>query len=223
MSSTSLPDLAKEVCEILKENNIEYALAGGIIADIYRGEPRATDDIDLLVAIDESDINQATSILNSLGFTPSIITESMLKGDTRFRRKSKRDTPQIIVGRDHEKPFGVDFLLLTFPWALNALKRSKQNMLKLIGANPVPCLTVEDMIISKLFAIKNNSTRRYKKSDIPDIALMLENNSDVDLNYLSDSMEKLELILPKGVEAEAPPILSRLSRKIRKRSKSFDY
>jgi hypothetical protein len=219
----TLADLTKQVCETLWKQQVQFALAGGIPADLYRGEPRATDDIDILVAIDEKNVNRARDIILSLGYIPAVATEPMLKGDTRFRGKRKRGTPQIVVGRDKEKPYGVDLLLLSFPWARDALERSQHNLIDIAGIGQVPCMTVEDMIISKLFAIKNNSLRRYKKSDIPDIALMLENNPDVDLNYLSNAMENLELILPKGVEQDAPLLLSRISRGIRKKNRKLEY
>ncbi|MEZ4754142.1 MAG: nucleotidyl transferase AbiEii/AbiGii toxin family protein [Bdellovibrionota bacterium] len=219
----TLFELTKLVCNKLEVAKIQFAIAGGICADIYRGEPRATDDIDVLVAVDEQNIEQAKEIIKDLGYSPAIVTENMLRGETRFKRKSKQGPPQIIVGRDTNKPYGVDFLLMTFPWANTALERSKSNLIKISGIGEIPCLTVEDMIISKLFAIKNNSTRRYKKSDIPDIALMLENNADIDLVYLSHSMEVLELILPQGVESEAHFSLVRISKKMRRRKKLIDY
>lgn len=222
-SSLTLAGLLKKTADILKERGVPFALAGGVLADLYRGEPRATDDIDVLVAINEASVEKAEEIISLLGYKPSVATEAMLQGDVRFKRKTKHSTPQLVVGRDKKKPYGVDLMLLSFPWAANALERAECNLIDFPGVGRLPCLTVEDMVISKLFAIKNSSSRRYKKSDIPDVALMIENNSDIDLNYLSDSMKMLELILPKGVEQEAPPLIARVSRRIRKKSRSFDY
>ncbi len=221
-SHLSLAELIEQSCDLLKEHKILFALSGGIAADIYRNEPRATDDVDFVVAIDETDIEKGSKIISALGYTPSITTEEMLRGDTRFSRKAKKGEPRLLVGRAPEKPYGIDFLLLTFPWAKNALERAQSNSIDL-GFGFVPCLTVEDLIISKLYAIKQSSIRRYKKSDIPDIALMLEHNSDIDLNYLTDVMTTLELVLPKGIEQDAHYLLSRISRKNRKKDKAIDY
>jgi len=215
--------LLGRVCDVLRKQGIQFGLAGGIPADLYRGEPRSTGDIDLVVAIDEENVAKAKEIIGYLGYSAAVATEAMLQGDTRFRRKAKRSRPQIVIGRHPEKPYGIDLLLLSLPWARDALRRAQSNLIRITGIGQVPCLTVEDLIISKLFAIKNNSERRYKKSDISDVALMLENNPGVDLNYLSDSMEKLELVLPKGVEQEADPLLSRLSRRNRRRNRGIDY
>ena len=208
---------------MLREQGILFGLAGGIVADQYRGEPRATEDIDVLVAIGANEAARAAELVQSLGYAPVVVTKAMLEGDVRFRRKSSSSPAQIVVGRDRAKPYGVDLLLLSLPWAGVALERSQHNLIEVGGVGRVPCLTVEDLIISKLFAIKNSAERRFKKPDIPDIALMLEHNPDVDLNYLSDVMTMLELILPKGVEQEAAPLIARISRKMRRKNRTLDY
>ena len=218
---TTLLRLLEKSSNLLKERNIPFALSGGILADYYRKDPRATDDIDLLVAMSEQEIAIGESILKALGFTPTIATEAMLRGDTRFKRKTKKSKPQIISGRKEGTPYGLDFLLLTLPWGTAALERSLKNCLD-FGCGKLPCLTVEDMIISKLFAIKNNSSRVYLKSDIPDISLMILNNT-IDLEYLALNMTELELVFPKGLEKEVHHILSRISRRNRKKYKNLEF
>lgn len=219
----TLTELIELTCNLLSSSSIDFALAGGIVADTYRGEPRATDDVDVLVAIDENNLHRGEEVITILGYNPSIATEAVLSGDTRFRRKASQSKPQMIVGRDPAKPYGIDLLLMTFPWAQAALVRAQYNLIELPGIGETPALTVEDLIIAKLFAIKNNPARRYKTSDIPDIALMLENNPDIDLNYLSDALTSLELILPKPIEDESHHILSRVSRKMRKKNRNLGY
>ena len=219
----TLVDLTKRTCQKLSDTGIDFALAGGIAADIYRGETRATEDLDLLVEISAKDVDLAKELVDSLGFTPSIVTEAQLQGNTRFARRAKRSTPQIVVGRAENKPYGVDFLLLSMPWAQTAMERSKSNQINIPSIGLIPCLTVEDLIISKLFALKNNSSRRYRKSDIPDVVLMFEHNSNLDIPYLSNALQELELVLPKIIEQETNYILARISRKNRKKQKSLDY
>lgn len=214
--------LLKRACSLFEDRNIKFALAGGIIADRYRKEPRATDDIDFVVSIKESELETGREIISSLGYNPAVVTDLMLKGDTRFRRKAKKSIPQMLVGRREKSPYGVDLLLLSLPWAEKALDRAACNLID-FGAGPIPCLTMEDVVISKLYALKNSSTRRYKTSDIPDVALILENNPVIDINYLLDCMTELELVLPGAIEKEAHFRLTRLSRKNRKKFSSLDY
>lgn len=219
----SLLSLIVEAKEELERREIPYALAGGLAADFYRGEPRATADVDLLVAITADQVEIAKEVLHALGYQGSVATKEMLEGNLRFARRARRGTAQIVVGRSETKPFGIDLLLLSLPWGKLALERSRHNLIDIPLFGKLPCLTVEDMLISKLFALKNSSERRYKKSDIPDIALMLENNTDLNLNYLSDQMIALELPFPKIVDPLTPVILNRISRKLRRRSRLLHY
>jgi len=219
----TLLSLALDACQGLRKLNINFALAGGIAADLYRGEPRTTKDIDFLVGVGRKNISIAEEFINSLGYSSMIVTEAQLEGNTRFKRQAKRSTPNIVVGRDPEKPYGVDLLLTTLPWGEDALERAQSNLIEIPGLGPLPCLTVEDMIISKLYALKISSSRRYRKSDIPDVVLMIENNEDLDITYLSDVLTRLELVLPKGIEGEANYLLARISKKNRKKNKSLDY
>ena len=222
-SNSPLLKLAMAVKAELDESKIAFALAGAIVADLYRAEPRATADIDVLVAISEDNVAEASRIVEKLGFTARIATQEMLRGDTRFPRRARRGTPQIVVGRSAGRPYGLDLLLLTLPWAARALERSRSSLINFPGLGPIPCLTVEDLLISKLFALKNSSVRRYKSSDLPDIVLIFEHNSKIDWNYLSDRMSELELVLPKIVERIVPASLARISRKFRKKVQNVDY
>ena len=116
----------------------------------------------------------------------------------------------------------MDLLLLSLPWTKRALERSSANKIKFGELPPLPCLTVEDSIISKLYAIKSNSDRVYKKSDVSDIVLIFENNSNLDISYLSDVMTEFELVLPKILE-EKNYLLARISRKNRKKTKVLAF
>ena len=102
-SNTTLESLLGKASETFSKYEIDFALAGGLIADVYRGEPRTTDDLDFVVALDNKDLDKAKNIIADLGYSPKIITEAELKGNTRFRRQAARSTPQIIIGRSEEK------------------------------------------------------------------------------------------------------------------------
>ncbi|NOG45211.1 MAG: hypothetical protein HND50_08270 [Calditrichaeota bacterium] len=55
MAMKQLPEDFKEFIKCLNENNVRYLLLGGWAVGIYRN-PRATKDIDFLVAIDDKNI-----------------------------------------------------------------------------------------------------------------------------------------------------------------------
>lgn len=48
----------------------------------------------------------------------------MLAGNARFPRKRKQASAQIVVAQEPSKPFGVTLLLLSLPWAEEAILHS---------------------------------------------------------------------------------------------------
>ncbi len=58
----------RRVAEALDAAGVNYALAGGLAVSIYT-VPRATEDIDLLLAL--SDLERASAALTPLGFEPA--------------------------------------------------------------------------------------------------------------------------------------------------------
>ena len=53
MARKRLPDDFKDFLNSLNKNNVEYLLLGGWAVGMY-GQPRATGDMDVLVAIDDA-------------------------------------------------------------------------------------------------------------------------------------------------------------------------
>ena len=45
----NLTNRLKEVVEILSKEKIQFALTGGLVSSLYRKEPRATADIDVII------------------------------------------------------------------------------------------------------------------------------------------------------------------------------
>ena len=67
----ALPPDFKEFLKLLKENEVEYLLIGGYAIG-YHGYPRATNDLDVWVAIHAQNAQKIVSTLQEFGFqTPS--------------------------------------------------------------------------------------------------------------------------------------------------------
>ncbi|MEQ1664796.1 MAG: hypothetical protein ABL927_05415 [Bdellovibrionales bacterium] len=49
-----LIDFFKKVTDYLLSHNIQFALAGGMIASVYRKSPRATANLDILIFTDKN-------------------------------------------------------------------------------------------------------------------------------------------------------------------------
>ncbi len=151
----SLKTLFKSAVEELNSNGISFAVAGGFAADLYRHEPRLTMDIDLAVQVTGQAAKTATGIVEAIGLQAGVIRSADLAGGPMFAIKNKSTRPCIIVGRnpDQSKLEGVDLLLPEMPWVEQAVDRAQDNLID-FGFGAVPTLTLEDVIISKLYALQ---------------------------------------------------------------------
>ncbi len=70
MDQRQLPEDFKDFINFLNDNNVCYLLVGGWAVGIY-GSPRATKDIDFLIANDEKNLKKLYKALREFG-TPEI-------------------------------------------------------------------------------------------------------------------------------------------------------
>lgn len=201
----------KEIVGILTKEKIRYALAGGLVASVYRQEERLTRDLDFLIFSEPNSQHTATHIIRSLGLEPHLIRRADLEGGPLFLIKSKRSEPWIVAGRGDQDPskIGLDFILPTIPWFQHALERSEHNMID-FGFGKIPCLTVEDVILSKFFSLKNDSSRFNDLDDLKSIFLA---HHSLDLGYLAGEMQRLDLTVPPPIRDMAPKALDLVSKK----------
>ncbi len=199
----NLTNLFEKVVRALQFAKAEYALAGGLVASVYRKNARTTNDVDFLIFAGEKTQATAIAIITQCGLTPHIIRKADLEGGPLFAMKRKNTPPYIIAGRA-EKKIGLDFILPAMPWFEEAIKRAQFNEID-YGFGRIPCLTREDVVISKLYSLQNDRTRF---NDLDDLKSIFESNSDVDISYLCGQMQKLKLVLPDSIKAFVPkPIL----------------
>jgi len=210
----SLVKSLERILSALEKNSISYALAGGLAANLYRNETRFTNDIDFAVILDSADKHIIDNILSSIGLNSGEVREGDLL-NLPFRRKRKRTEVQIIVGRNPENKAetGVDLLLKSIPWVEEAVQRAKQNCIKFSGYS-IPALTLEDMIIAKLYAIKNSS--RFK--DLDDLEQFFLSNTNIDYAYLGGRMLRYKLPIPLEIKKKVKinSEIGRISRDIKK-------
>ncbi|MFO8091137.1 MAG: hypothetical protein R6U13_14960 [Desulfatiglandaceae bacterium] len=80
-----LPQDFKEFLNMLKTKNIDYLLIGGYAVG-YHGYPRATNDMDIWIAIDPKTAEKMVQALKEFGFdTPELTTELFLKKNNIVR------------------------------------------------------------------------------------------------------------------------------------------
>ena len=81
----ALPKDFKEFLRLLRAHGVEYLLVGGW-AVIYHGYPRATDDLDIWIAIAPDNAARAAQALREFGFdVPELSTDLLLQNDQIVR------------------------------------------------------------------------------------------------------------------------------------------
>lgn len=80
MEPKQLPEEFKEFIKFLNENEVKYLLVGGWALGIY-GNPRATKDIDFLVAIDDDNLKKLQQALGSFGAPHLNKTDFVIPGN----------------------------------------------------------------------------------------------------------------------------------------------
>lgn len=206
-----LKQFFREIIAALKKEGVRYALAGGITASIYRREERLTRDLDFLILSESNSQQKAIHIIRSFDLEPHLIRKAELEGGPLFAIKRKTTTPWIVAGRGKKdsSKIGLDFILPAVPWFQNALDRAEHNTID-FGFGKIPCLTVEDVIISKFFALKNEPSRFNDLDDLKSIFLA---NHPLDLAYIAGEMQRLSLSVPTPLKDLAPKALHLVSKK----------
>ena len=209
----SIESVLRAAVKYFELKKCQFALAGGIIASIYRSEKRVTADVDIALAFHETPTELAEDVILTLGLKPAKITIADLKGGPLWARKRRNSPNCMVVGRnpDEVEATGIDILLPELCWVTEAVARAQVNQLDL-GFGPLPCVTVEDFILAKLDALKDKETR-FK--DLDDLQSIFLSKCELDLPYLIGRMQKYHLPLPKLLRKEAHYLLVRAARKIK--------
>ena len=80
-----LPNDFKEFLRLLRARGVEYLVVGGW-AVIYHGYPRATDDLDVWIAVSPTNAERIVNVFREFGFdVPELSTDLFLKDDSLVR------------------------------------------------------------------------------------------------------------------------------------------
>jgi len=213
----SLERLFRDAVAALRDRDIVFAVAGGLAADLYRREPRLTMDVDLVILTKSSGKQVAVSVIESLGLQAGVAREADLAGGPLFAICRQSTRPCMVVGRREGDASGegVDILLPAIPWATDAVRRAQENRVD-FGFGAVPVLTTEDVVLSKLFALR---AARLRAKDLDDLQSIYEAGGDVDIAYLSGQMRRFSITIPPEAEPFLVETLVRISRDISRTAK----
>lgn len=165
--------LLEKICQILEALQIPYMLSGSVAMNLY-ADPRTTQDIDIVVEMEDYDVPAFVKMLDNKFYVyPEGIYEEI-------RRKGMFN----II--DFESGFKVDFIIRKNE-IYEQVKFQNRRMSDELG---ISCwvISVNDLIISKLQWIQILESDK-QKSDI----LNLLDNVDVDLGYIKNWCSILRL------------------------------
>lgn len=176
MNDNPLRKALKELCLLLEDQGIEYMLIGGLAVGIW-GEPRATVDIDFLVAIGLDDFDTLKHKLIKSSRFVFMHEKPMIFGKITFLRATMKSNTDI----------SVDFLFADDEFKNTALQRKELiqvNDFSLYISSP------EDLIILKLL-----SGREQDRLDAEKILKIQKDN--LDQEYIRHWTERLGLEFKK--------------------------
>ena len=162
----------KKVIATLKKTDKPFAFTGGLAAITY-GDPRTTNDVDLIMEINPWERDFADTLENLLG------------DDFFFSIEGCReaiDEQTMFQAIDKETMFKVDIHLSDI--VPGSLERRRDEII--VTGRTVPMVSPEDAILSKLVWIKLGSGRSRK-----DTVAMLRVQKNLDTDYLETTAKQL--------------------------------
>ena len=174
MTNADLHTIMREVSEILCSLDIPHHFTGGIAAS-FHGEPRLTQDVDVVISISPSSekINQLRDAL-SKSFD---INEPAMR-DAISRRS-------IFQALHSEHFIKVDFHV----GEIIPLAFERSRFVELSPDLKIKMITKEDAILSKLVWISKGSERSKR-----DVVMMLRNESPIERQYVETTAEELGVL-----------------------------
>ncbi len=166
----------RKIVSFLNENGYEYALAGGLAFSALV-EPRATVDIDILISIDES-------------MMEDLIRKVKKKYSNIIVHESPMEFTGIKVWRmaamNRDKEMIIDLLLVGSEFQKSAIRRSSE--ITFIDIK-LKVISLEDLIILKIL-----SARTQDKADLERVFKTMKN--EIDCEYLNYWKDRLKLQYP---------------------------
>jgi hypothetical protein len=147
-----------ELFRCLDAHKVRYLLAGGLAMNLH-GVPRMTMDIDLVLALDESNVDAFLACARELGLSPQapVPLESLRDPDQRASWIEQKHLIAFALSGLPGTPT-VD-VLLKHPLDLDAAVA--RAVVQTVDGVPVSIASVDDMI-----ALKQNTGRRQDEDDV---------------------------------------------------------
>jgi hypothetical protein len=186
--------LAAELHELFVANSISYYVTGGVAAVAY-GETRTTQDLDVVLAIELTDLPRIATIFETAGFYVSGLDDVMAK-----RMSSFQVTQIATISRaDLMIPLATEF---------SRIQLTRRKTIPISPGQDVYFASPEDVIINKLlWGKKSQSEKQWR--DV--LSIFKTQRESLDYNYLSEWANHLE-IMPNYLQATIEAGVSDLTK-----------
>lgn len=187
MISAAFEQALSDVSDLLQMARMDFAVIDGLCV-LVRGEPRFTQDIDLVIATEPQEAVPLLGLLDQFGFQPLLEDEA-----EDFMR-------QAYMLPLHHRTTGltVDIAIGSMGFERQLIERSESIAL---GRVSVPMATAEDLILMKLVA--------GRPRDMDDVAGVVETHPDLDWDYLFETGAGLQRALSQDLIPQIERLQSR--------------
>ncbi|MBC8186409.1 nucleotidyltransferase, partial [candidate division KSB1 bacterium] len=170
--ANDLINILRSTTELFADKKINFCLAGGWAVGVW-GAPRATEDIDLLILLEQNELNNISKILN-IKFNVVQSHKLKFKSVTILR---------IILSLKNKKDLYIlDLILADTSYYQNILKR--KIYIEFEGTS-IPLISLEDLII-----LKSISNRAQDQNDIKQLTTTAKT---IDWNYINAAIKEFNL------------------------------
>ncbi|MBI3590590.1 MAG: nucleotidyltransferase [Candidatus Melainabacteria bacterium] len=153
----------EKIFKALNENNVKYLVIGGAAVNLH-GYVRVTHDLDLFIALDESNIKKFSTTMKALKFKPKVPGEIEELGDNKKRENwIKEKNMKVFSLYNEEADEIIDIMVLDY---LKFDESYKERKIIKVKELEIPLASIKDLIKLKEIAGRGK--------DIIDLKVLLE-------------------------------------------------
>lgn len=166
--------LAAQLHELFVANSISYYVTGGVAAVAY-GETRTTQDLDVVLAVEFTDLPRIAAIFETAGFYVSGLDDVIAK-----RMSSFQVTQIATISRAD--------LMIPVESEFSRIQLTRRQMIPISTGKDVYFASPEDVIINKLIWGKQSQSEKQWR-DV--LSIMKTQRESLEYNYLKEWADKL--------------------------------
>jgi hypothetical protein len=170
---TPLDRAIQAITEVLESLHIEYAIVGGIANAVW-GEPRATIDVDVTIAVEDSELGDTIQAIGRHFRSP-------VSDASAFVRHTR------VLPLDTAEGVRIDVIFALLPFELDAIHRARKLT---VADRIVAVVSPEDLVLMKIIS--------DRPRDLADAeAILRRRATEMDRDYLEPRVRELANLLER--------------------------